>query len=98
MKNELKLPAGSARLTEEEQQLTEGGATDPYFRKPENTFLSSVTAVLFGLSLIGGGVYSIEKWADVTEWAIPGGLAAMIAGASCTLRGAFQLIKSGMGK
>lgn len=93
MKNEMKRPTAYSALTEEEKAQTRGGATDPYFREPETTLLGSVTAVLFGLSLIGGGIYSIKEWSDVTAWAIPGGLSAVVAGTSCMARGIFQIVE-----
>lgn len=58
---------------------------------PEETFLGSVTAVLFGLSMIGGGIYSAVEWTEYTKWAIPGGLSAVLAGASCMVQGICQL-------
>lgn len=59
--------------------------------KQEDGFIASVTAVLFGLSMVAGGIYSIVECGGDTKWAIMGGLSAALAGTSCTAKGVCRI-------
>lgn len=63
----------------------------PSFREPEDIFLGSVTAVLFGITMIGGEIYCIAELTRYTKWCIPGGISAVLAGAICLAKGLRQI-------
>lgn len=62
-----------------------------YGQTTEDIVLGSITAILFGLSIIGGSIYALVKLTNYTKWIIPSSIFTIIGGISCLIKGSCQL-------
>ncbi len=60
-------------------------------RDPEELVLAAISAIIFGLAMIGGGIYSLCVFTSYTKWAYLGAIFPILAGSSCLLKGVMML-------